>query len=41
MANMTPQIDVPEDVRVKALESVQRMLDMSPAAAPVPRAAHA
>lgn len=39
MANMTPQLDVPEDVRVKALESVQRMLDMSPAPAPVPRAA--
>lgn len=41
MANMTPQIEVPEDVRVKALESVQRMLDMSPPSAPVPRAAHA
>lgn len=34
MANMTPQIEVPEDVRVKALESVQRMLDMSPQPAP-------
>jgi quinolinate synthase len=34
LANMTPQIEVPEDVRVKALESVQRMLDMSPPAQP-------
>jgi quinolinate synthase len=34
LANMTPQIEVPEDIRVKALRSVQRMLDMSPPAQP-------
>jgi quinolinate synthase len=34
LANMTPQIQVPEDIRVKALRSVQRMLDMSPPVAP-------
>ena len=28
--------EVDEDIRVKALESVQRMLDMSPAAKPIP-----
>ncbi len=38
LANMTPQIEVDEDVRVKALQSVQRMLDMSPAATPIPTA---
>jgi len=36
LANMTPQIEVDEDIRVKALESVQRMLEMSPAAKPIP-----
>jgi len=36
LANMTPQIEVDEDIRVKALDSVQRMLDMSPAAKPIP-----
>lgn len=41
MANMTPEIVVPEDVRLQALESVQRMLDMSPPSAPVSRASHA
>lgn len=41
MANMTPQIKVPEDVRVKALASVQRMLDMSPQPAPAARAVSA
>ena len=34
MANLAPQIEVPEDIRVKALQSVQRMLDMSPPAKP-------
>ncbi|MEN3974713.1 quinolinate synthase NadA [Emcibacter sp. SYSU 3D8] len=34
MANMTPQIEVPEDIRVKALRSVQRMMDMSPPVQP-------
>ena len=41
MATMTPEIVVPEDVRLQALESVQRMLDMSPPSAPVSRASHA
>ena len=36
LANMTPQIEVPEDIRIAALDSVQRMLDMSPAAKPIP-----
>lgn len=34
LANLAPQIEVPEDIRVEALNSVQRMLDMSPPAAP-------
>ena len=34
LANMTPQIEVPEDIRVKALRSVQRMLDRSPPVQP-------
>ena len=39
LANLAPQVEVPEDVRIKALNSVQRMLDMSPVAAPAPDAA--
>ena len=41
LANMSPQVEVDEDIRVKALDSVQRMLDMSPAAKPIPNEAAA
>ena len=30
LRDLTPQIEVPEDVRVKAAQSLQRMLDMAP-----------
>lgn len=33
LRDLTPQIEVPEDVRVKAAQSLQRMLDMAPKAA--------
>jgi quinolinate synthase len=29
LKNMSPQIDVPEDIRTKALVPIQRMLDWS------------
>ncbi|HEY4548125.1 MAG TPA: quinolinate synthase NadA [Pedomonas sp.] len=32
LRDLTPQIEVPEDVRVKAAQSLQRMLDMAPKA---------
>ena len=34
MLNEAPRVEMPEDLRVKALLPLQRMLDMSPAAQP-------
>ncbi|MFN3233122.1 MAG: quinolinate synthase NadA [Alphaproteobacteria bacterium] len=41
LANLAPQVEVPEDIRLQALDSVQRMLDMSPPAKPIRDAAAA
>lgn len=34
LRDLKPQIDVPEDIRIKALKPLERMLEMSPAQAP-------
>lgn len=36
LRDLTPQIEVPEDVRVQALVSLQRMLEMAPRQGPAP-----
>ena len=33
MANEVPRIEIPEDIRTRALKPLQRMLDLSPNAA--------
>lgn len=39
MANEAPRIEIPEDLRLRALKPLQKMLEMSPAAKPVSKAA--
>ena len=39
MLNDAPRVEIPEDLRLKALKPLERMLDMSPPAKPAHRAA--
>ena len=39
LVNMAPRVEMPEDLRLRALKPIQRMLEMSPPPAKKPQAA--